>query len=937
MSRHNLSHSGKLSVFASAVNSYMATIERSPTPKAKSKQKQRLNTSAAAGGAGKNTCRNPFCGAALNSVGAKYCVQKLYCQLYRGVVLHCGTFASVAEAAVDVELDALREAKRRKKSKVKQQVEKDTVSTEKDGTAEATTESATAFSIPKRKVPLTPTKAAEKQHSSATTAADESDDQLLGKAERKAQRTLKRQLEEQQQSAATGEWSSGPGSVDASDAEKHTNGKKRRIDADESGSSSGPFKPSSAPSQPPPASKVQGIEVIPLGAGRHHSSFGGSRYVQSGNRPMVDTLRSMNPLARPPSVPRMPVSAAPATDNTNSASTAAQRGDLRLQQTAPTNPRRSEPSSNAPDALTAVTPSSSPVGAQEPHIPAAAAATTQNGRPRIISASEYLSSRKLQDPRVRANPPPSNTTDPAPMQLRRTGSDLSAAYQQQQQHSGSPSMGSVRERTFARSTSDPIDLTGYRGSGSRSEDYDFRYSESNRRNPPSHDPYTGTSSSNGVARGSPRKHHDSGYHGRPPSSYDDRRESDVRYDPYRSGDCLPPRPPSPNRYNDHSYEPSEYHHRHPSSSSSSSSHYPHDPPPSHWQQRQSDDMPPSSSYRSSSRESSGATTTPRVKTEQQVASRREPAHPEIEQPTFSKHDRFMKNVLSRFASFFPQALSPVLNKTTKPRKMRFYLDYVQRVERLSGSNLEVQIGDGKGIVKLGGRVWLLLQNSSTVELYKLVLEKLLQQGIAWRKLIDDSNRVYANAVQKLGSRAERSESFMRMWQGMKHTNANELPTERQVIYFRGAKRHHWSFSIGNVEIGSGSHEEKKEAIRLAADDAMRFLLSLDILNDSQKYSDRRHEQSTRHELPPRREERGHSSSASTTSNNASATPRSSTVAVPAAIEVVDAPDVPVSRPREDSFSSSNNDATFSPVLQSDHSVTEEDMDISDDGAFAFLI
>uniref|UniRef100_K3X4H8 Uncharacterized protein n=1 Tax=Globisporangium ultimum (strain ATCC 200006 / CBS 805.95 / DAOM BR144) TaxID=431595 RepID=K3X4H8_GLOUD len=681
MSRLNLSHSGKPSVFASAVNSYMATIERSPTPKAKSKQKQKLRASAAAtGGAGKNTCRNPFCGAVLDSVAAKYCVQKPYCQLYRGVMLHCGTFASDAEGAVDAALDALREAKRQKKSKDQKQVEKDAATAETGGAAKATTESAAAFSIPKRKVPLTPTKAVEKQSNSGTAVVDESDDRLLGKAERKAQRKLKRQLERQQQNAATVEWSLGPGSMDAFDAEKHTNGKRRRTDTDESGSGSGPFKPPAAPPQPPPASKVQGIEVIPLGAGRHHSSFGGSRYVQSGNRPMADTLRSLNPLARPPSAPRMPVSAAPAADNTSYGSTAAQRGDPRLQRITQTDPRRSEPSSNAPDARMAVTPSSSPVGAQEPHIPAAAAATTQNGRPRIISASEYLSSRKPQDPRMRVNPPPSNATDPAPMQLHHTASDLSADYQQQ--HSGSSSTGSAKERIFTRSTNDPIDLTGYRGSGSRSEDYDFRHSESNRRNLSSHDPYIGTNSSNEVTRESPRKHHDPGYHGRPPLSYDDRREADARYDPYRSGDRLPLRPPSPNRYSDHSYEPSEYHHRHPSSSSSSS-HYPHDPSPSHWQQRRNDDMPPSSTYRSSSRESSRAATTPRVKTEQQVTPRRELAHPEIDQPTFSKHDRFMKNVLSRFASFFPQALSPVLNKTIKPRKMRFYLDYAQRVERLS--------------------------------------------------------------------------------------------------------------------------------------------------------------------------------------------------------------------------------------------------------------
>ncbi|DBA00427.1 TPA: hypothetical protein N0F65_012958 [Lagenidium giganteum] len=69
-------------------------------------------------------------------------------------------------------------------------------------------------------------------------------------------------------------------------------------------------------------------------------------------------------------------------------------------------------------------------------------------------------------------------------------------------------------------------------------------------------------------------------------------------------------------------------------------------------------------------------------------------------------------------------------------------------------------------------------------------------------------------------------SFSRIWHAINTRGEGEFPLHRFVWYFRGEHRYHWKFCIENVEIGSGSHENKVEAFRAACADAMEFLLSL---------------------------------------------------------------------------------------------------------------
>ncbi|KAL4165334.1 hypothetical protein KRP22_004063 [Phytophthora ramorum] len=71
-----------------------------------------------------------------------------------------------------------------------------------------------------------------------------------------------------------------------------------------------------------------------------------------------------------------------------------------------------------------------------------------------------------------------------------------------------------------------------------------------------------------------------------------------------------------------------------------------------------------------------------------------------------------------------------------------------------------------------------------------------------------------------------SSVFLRAWDNLK-SRPSALSLPRQSTYFCGSRLHHWKFVVGKVEIGSGSHEEKREAFRLATTSAADFLLQLD--------------------------------------------------------------------------------------------------------------
>ncbi|TYZ61462.1 hypothetical protein PybrP1_004670 [[Pythium] brassicae (nom. inval.)] len=895
---------------ASTVDTYMAGIEAAqspppPPPRAKQKHKLRAAGAAAANGAQSprkgNVCCNPFCGAKLSSAFAKFCARKSHCQLYRGLLLHCESFATEQERAVDVALEKLRATKRRKLSRSTSESESAAPSPvgAAAGAAAAKAAANDAFSIPKRKVPTSSPASAPSPAASKGAATTEGD-------------TARRKLAKVQAAAAAeasgrGQTSSAAPAAapaDASSAPETPGGKKRRLSVALGASESGGSAPSSgasalaAPVRPPtPVGKVGGIEVIPLGAGRHATSFaGGSRYVQSGNRLATsEDLRAINPLSRPPpppptvSKPPTPMEAvAAALPPRNSSSSV----DPRVPYRAPAwvDPRRVDAGgagrSHPVVPRFEATPLSSPVLAQDGQA-SSGAASSAAARGRRISASEYLNSRKPQDPRLR--PPQPHGGDPLgavpppgpSATLRRASSDLSTVARSAFSN-GAP-------RTLSRTVSE---LSGQIGRSEASfRDPDLGFSR------PTSSEYAASSGS----RSASVPYNEPSF-GRPPppassSSYEAAAYSRWEYDPrevsYRSDRAY-----SPERYHEYSYEP-EYHR--------SSSSYTQERP--EWQRRSEE--PPRASYREQV-PPPAAVVPPRAKDDYnervgpQLRQQQQPpaalpqrsqqqlqAHssvqrdasmlPEIPPVAFSSHDWFIVNLLSRVASFFPKALAPVLNKTKKPRKMRFYLDYADRVKELSGSRFSVDVTDGKGVVSLAGREWLSLKGSSTVKLYVEILETLLDQGNAWRKLVEDSHRVYGNGVKRLGDRADRSTAFVRLWQGMKYNAWDKFPTERQVTYFRGDTRHHWTFCVGNVEIGSGSHEEKREAYRLAAADAMRFLLSLEILSDNQNGS-------------------------------ASGT-----------IEIVDNPEMTVSRARDSSFGS-DADGAFSPA---DRSAGDDDMDISD--------
>lgn len=1008
---------------ASAVSSYMASIEtRSPTAKSqldsttavavsstprgrKAKQKLKLKQNAYASSSidaeaqlqnpDANFCRNPFCGTQLESRFATYCVKKSYCQLYRGLQLHCGSFVTERERVVDKALDNLREAKRRRlrKSAGGDDEENDGDSEFEEemraaAKAKAQAASTAEFSIPKRKIPVVP---------SPTASSGGAE---LSKEERRAQRKLERRMTRQEEAAASAREAHAV-SMESSDAEQ-SNGRKRRLVLDLRGDNSSnnstaapttatapPLPPTpvatsgtqaktGTPFRPPTPTKVGGIEVIPLGAGRHPSSFGGgSRYVQSGNRTAVNNLRVINPLARHPtavaSTAKPPLPTEPAAPLPSKSEPTDPRLQARASASAVPTPRASPINSRRTDySRSEMTPASFPTVAQESQAPQPAAAAFNHTLPptttakRIISASEYMSSRKPQDPRVRTavpsggdGPPPSSSGS----LLQRSSSELSNTPVSSSHLNGVLPPPS-HERTFSRSQSDSDVLHSFTGrdseSVSRHQQHHLAASTPNGSRIPVREPSA-----------EPLYSRSSSYDGASASGYA-RREYDSR-DSFGSERSLPllSRP----------YE-SEYHRP---SSASSSSLYPQD---QHWQRREVDSAPrrsdepsrPPPLYHPSptSRDPGLASPPPqsRVKTDHSVErvsvsseqqKRDVNVHPQILPVAFSSHDRFTVNLLSRFASFFPKALAPVLNKTKKPRKMRFYLDYVERVKQLAGCRLDVQVADGKGVVTVEGREWLVLKGQSTVDLYTQILETLLEQGTAWKKLIDDSNRVYSHAVKRFSNRGsvERSESFLRMWRGMKVKIWKDFPTERQVTYFRGSKRHHWAFCVGNVEIGSGSHEEKSEALRLAGDASMEFLLSLEILSEQEKYGggggggelrryesvDRDSDSSTsqqrpsiaRDPLPPRATRSSSNANNNNSSSSSGAAPQvernssssgTPTTAAsrpspsPLVVEILETPDVTVSRVRDDSFSS-NADGTFSPVTQSDHSVTREDMEISD--------
>ncbi|KAF1794721.1 hypothetical protein GQ600_24259 [Phytophthora cactorum] len=84
-------------------------------------------------------------------------------------------------------------------------------------------------------------------------------------------------------------------------------------------------------------------------------------------------------------------------------------------------------------------------------------------------------------------------------------------------------------------------------------------------------------------------------------------------------------------------------------------------------------------------------------------------------------------------------------------------------------------------------------------------------------------KVPRNLSKPAGDDVDLADVFLRAWNNIKDRTI-EFSLPRGTHYFCGAWFHHWSFNVGKIEIGSGSHEDKREAFRLAAASAAGFYL-----------------------------------------------------------------------------------------------------------------
>ncbi|KAL3671199.1 hypothetical protein V7S43_003131 [Phytophthora oleae] len=207
--------------------------------------------------------------------------------------------------------------------------------------------------------------------------------------------------------------------------------------------------------------------------------------------------------------------------------------------------------------------------------------------------------------------------------------------------------------------------------------------------------------------------------------------------------------------------------------------------------------------------------------------RKKSDHDDLEDPPlFSYHDEFLPGLLYVFIHKFPGSLEAVLNVTKKPRKMNWYIKYAERIERFCGAfDLQIKFEGLAVKVTVRGREWLTLHATSTITLYLDVIKSLRAEAITWKVFYEEMEKARGHYTSMYGSQVNESYCFLRAWNDLKKPG-NYISLARQANYLCGARLHHWNFVIGKVEIGSGSHEDKREAFRLATVSALDFLLSI---------------------------------------------------------------------------------------------------------------
>ncbi|GMF52277.1 unnamed protein product [Phytophthora fragariaefolia] len=568
------------------------------------------------------------------------------------------------------------------------------------------------------------------------------------------------------------------------------------------------------------------VELVPLGVTSQASFPGGGRYVQNGNRSAAQSLRPSDPRSRPPSLTKFaspaPVPRAPSvvTQAASSRLVQAVNPSIPVPPPAPAQPPSlpplppQAPPPSAPRPLErarTVTPSSSPV--RNPTVPSySSSSTTANSAPiasavppqmsgvKRISASDYRKNRGNHERQgdQRASPTVS---------MERSSSltnERAPAYQT----SSSTSSHASRPPEYRRS-----DRGSLLSSSSSSSDF-------NRREISTSTDLRQQYSGNGeqFRNQQPSYENDGGrmgFQNRPAVRGDFMGRSSYTSGKWEGRDYPPPHDRYPSRQQEPSVFASnegrdggEYDYATDTHYSPASS--PVDRPYRRENLREDAPLPP-------------RVTSPRQELER---AKRASEYDDMDEdsPTFSYHEVFLPQLLAIFIHKFPHSLDAISNVTKKPRKMNWYVKYVERIERLCQPyDLRVKFESLKAVVTIRGREWFSLKGNSTISLHMEVLKTLRAEAITWRRMYEEMENAYKHFWGIYGSNTSESITFLRAWNDLKRPG-NYISLSRQANYFCGARLHHWSFVVGKVEIGSGSHEDKRVAFRMAAESALDFLL-----------------------------------------------------------------------------------------------------------------
>ncbi|KAE9335150.1 hypothetical protein PF008_g13630 [Phytophthora fragariae] len=140
--------------------------------------------------------------------------------------------------------------------------------------------------------------------------------------------------------------------------------------------------------------------------------------------------------------------------------------------------------------------------------------------------------------------------------------------------------------------------------------------------------------------------------------------------------------------------------------------------------------------------------------------------------------------------------------------------------------MRIQMKSKRAVVMIHNRLWIESKGSSTLTVLRETIQNLRAEAISWSHLKSEVERCLEIYKTRQGDAVDLSNVFTRAWNNLK-SRTGDISLQRQSNYFCGTRLHHWNFVVGKVEIGSGSHEEKREAFRLAAVSAAEFLLRLD--------------------------------------------------------------------------------------------------------------